>query len=252
MPQDPVTPNVLPAAQSPAAPAVREQEAVVLFDLANPRSLINLLPPLIKERVSESLWDQEELFQLDEQALYKRLRDLSAPPSATDNRLRLKFWMEYEYCQMMQHQEIQVNRVIAGICTYEYFRKKYLQNPKKVAWMLCPPTGFMVKAQEALEFGVEEMRSILEIDHMPGGKINVQLARLKLSVFESLNAIVNGAPVQRSISATVGAKEAGKLMQNFRGHNMQELEKQLTALKKREQEMTNGGNQAVIVDVSKA
>ena len=53
-------------------------------------------------------------------------------------------------------------RVIAGICTYEYFHRRYMKTPSKVAWLLCPPTGYVVKTNEALEFGLEQLQDILD------------------------------------------------------------------------------------------
>ena len=258
MPQEkaPAPPqSTIPAPLTPGpganGPLVTEAEAhpVVMYDAENPRSLINLVPERIREKIQAHLFDleNEPLFSKDEQALYKYLRENEATPSATDNRLRLKFWMEYDYCQHFHSKGIDIARVYAGICTYEYFRKQYLGNPKKVAWMLCPPTGYMVKANEALEFGMEEIRDILSAPHQVGTKVDPKLGELKLKITQFLHTVVKGAPVQRVVNAHLSGKQAAAVVsQSMTITNTAELDRQLNALKERERQMTNGGATVVV------
>lgn len=228
-----------------------EPQAVVMYDESNPRSLINLIPRRTRELIQEALFEEAALFEMDEQELYKHLKSPPSPEqaalsiTATDNRLRLKFWMEYDYCQGVQSKEIDMMRVIAGICTYEYFNRRYLTNPRKVAWMLCPPTSYQFKANEALEFALEQLRDILAIPHQGpgiGGKMDTKLGELKLKIAQMLDIRVKGAPVQRVIKANLSGKDAANAVHQSVSHmSLQQLEHELNNLQKREKELQNGG-----------
>jgi hypothetical protein len=242
-------PNVAPEIVDNANQvALREPVVpILMWDQENPRSVINLLPEKVRERVQRALWEQEALFDRDEKDLLKALRELAAPPSPTDNRIRLKFWMEYDYCQSFHAKWIDIGRVVAGICSHEFFYNKYLENPLKVAWLMCPPTPYMVKANEALEFGLEQLRDILAEPHkLPNGTVDTKLGKLKVNIVEILDARVKGAVVQKTVTAHIsGGAAAAAVAQSTPAPTMEDLQRQLNALKKREKELTNGG---VVID----
>jgi hypothetical protein len=245
-------PQVLGAGANAPMIQTHEPQAVVMYDLSNPRCLMNLLPVKVREKVQEALFEEGALFELDEQELYKRLKSPSVGTdgktrdgtiTATDNRLRLKFWMEYDYCQGVAAKEIDMTRVYAGICTYEYFHRRYLNSPRKVAWLLCPPSSYQFKANEALEFALEQLRDILDTPHTSGmGKIDTKLAELKLKIFQTLDIRIKGAPVQRIIQANLHGNDAANAVhQASRIMSIEQLEKELQNLAKREKELQNGG-----------
>lgn len=237
-----IRPHVLgPGANAPMIQTA-EPQPVVMYDTENPRSLINLLRPTIREKVQEALFEEAALFEMDEGQLYKKLRERQLSITATDNRLRLKFWMEYDHCQSVCSNEIDMMRVIAGICTYEYFHRRYMKTPSKVAWLLCPPTGYVVKANEALEFGLEQLRDILDQPHvLPGGKVDTKLGELKLKIIQMLDVRVKGAPVQRIVQANLNTNAiASSVTQTITPMAIESLEKELRSLEKREKELQNG------------
>lgn len=175
-----------------------------ITDAENSRSIVRLVPPAVSQLFQDHIFTHEEFFNLDEKELYKRLRDTNAQPSPTDNRLRLKFWMEYDRVQDRQESQINITNVVAGICSREFFYKNYLKNPYKCAWLLCPPAGYMVKAEEALEFSLEQLRDLLEQPHIgAGGKVDTKLGELKVKIFAMLDARVKGAVVQKNLNLNV-------------------------------------------------
>lgn len=228
-----------------------EQTVAVLWDASDPRSVVNLVPEKVRERMQEALFEEGALFEMSEHELWKALREREATPNPTDNRLRLKFWHEYDYTQAYQLSKIDISRVIAGICTHEYFYKKYLQTPTKVAWMLCPPVNYMVKAQEALEFSLERMRHILSLPlELPGGKIDTKLGELQAKIHAMLDIRVKGAPVQRNIVANLTGKAAAQAVAAASTtETMADIQKKLEAARKRERELTNGG--AIAIEAKK-
>lgn len=232
-----------------------EPTAVTLWDASDPRSVVNLVPERVRERLQEALFEEEALFGMSEHELFKELKNrstvgVSYAPNPTDNRLRLKFWMEYDYAQAYQLSRIDINRVVAGICTQEYFYKKYLQSPTKLAWFLCPPVSYEVKAKEALEYSLEQMRDILSIPHVVGDKVDTKLGELKAKIHAMLDIRVKGAPIQKTITANLTGKAAAQAVAAAGvGQTMEDISKKLEAARKRELELTNGG--AITVEAKK-
>lgn len=248
-------PNPAPISEALIA-MVRETQPVVLFDEKDPRSLLNLLSPVMRRAVQDTLFDAQTamLMAMDELHLYKHIKStegMSITP--TDNRLRLKFWMEYDYCQAYMAKEIDHRRVIAGICTYEQFVRTFLKIPHKVAWLLCPPTGYAIKANEALEFGLDQLRDILEIPHhTPGGKVDTKLGELKLKIVALLEVRKHGAPVERKVVANLtGNAAAQAAMQATAQNNSAAMEEKLRQLEKTERELMNGGSRVIDVTPEK-
>lgn len=248
------------APDTPSAQAhidrVRESEPVVLFDREDPRALMNLLPKQVVKAVEDALFDDKnkELFGMDELTLYKYIKqDETMSITPTDNRLRLKFWMEYDYCQAFHTKGIDWKRVIAGICTYENFFRNFLKKPHKVAWLLCPPTGYAVKVNESLEFGIDQLRDILEIPHTVGGKTDHKLGELKSKIVALLHVWQKGAPVQRAIVANLTGNAAAQAA-GYKGteKSMEAMERKLKELEKKEKELMNGGNRTPVIDVEEA
>ncbi len=224
-----------------ALPEIEAKE-ILMWDKDNPRSLINMLPEKPRTAIQNALWEEPSYFELDERDLYKKMRDENQSISPTDNRLRLKFWMEYDHAMQFGKKQIDMGRVSAGICSHEYFYGKYLSNPKKVAWLVCPPTGYMIKCNEALEFGLEKMREILEVPAKVGDKVDVKLGELQLKILQMLDVRVKGAPVQRNvqINANLHGKAAVAVANAGTRASMEELEARHKALLKQEQELLNG------------
>ncbi len=228
-------------------------EAPDIFNLENPRSIMNLVPGSLKKFFQEHSLTEPELFNKDERDLYKLLRSREETPSPTDNRLRLKFWFEYDRCQEAGS-FFNISNVIAGVTTKDYFDRGYLSKPNKVAWLLCPPTNYLVKAEEALEFGLEQLRDLLEQPNMlTSGKVNVRVVELKLKIVQMLDSRVKGAVVQRSVNLNVGATDS-VVRKNLLSESMEDLQKQIKTLEARNRAAQNAGlvpirTQKSVIDV---
>jgi hypothetical protein len=228
--------------------SVRDSEPVVLFDTNDPRALLNLLPATVRKAIEDAMFDASnaELFAMDEMTLYKYIKDSPAAwnVTPTDNRIRLKWWMEYDFCQATMARGMEMKRVIAGVCTHEFFYRRYLNVPYKVAWLLCPPTGYAIKVNEALEFSLEQMRDILSQPHVRGGIVDTKLGELKAKIHAMLDVRVKGAPMQKTmnINAQLSGAAAGRaVMAATAQPSMEQLERRMRELETRERELLNGG-----------
>ncbi len=214
---------------------------ISITDENNPRSVLNLVTPAMREALAELTHTHEEYFNIDESDLYKLLRANGYTPTPLDHRLRLQFWNEYHRVQAKGDAQMNVSNVVLGLCSRELFYARYLKNPHKIGWILCPPTGYMTKTNEALEFSIDQMREILDLpiqavgkDGVAYGKIDTKLATLKIKIFEVLHAIVKGAPVQRNLNVNVTHKEM-----DAAASSDEDLMKQLHELEVRERRARN-------------
>lgn len=237
------------------AGAQQRQQEVSIWDPQDPASLVSIVPPEVARRFREAREAAPELFELDEQELARELRRRNQTPTATDNRLRLKFWLAYDEAkERAADAQINIKSVTANVCSREFFYAHYLARPGKVAWLVCPPTSYTTKITEALEFGLEQMREILSFDHYEyaettgadGTKrkeivgINTKVASLKVTVFKMLDDRKHGLAVQKVearaavLHAAIPAGEKRLLLEAAQSETEEDLLKRLEEAKRRE------------------
>lgn len=220
---------------------------------SDPRSVINLVPPAVGEAMLLAAKAKPDLFGVDERTLWNTLRLSNKCPSPTDNRLRLKFWDEYDRAQA-ELKNIIISNVTPGVCSREYFTQNYLASPEKVAWLLCPPASYVVKMEEALAFGIEQLRDILELPTTsPSGRVDTKLAELKAKIVAMMDIRVKGAITQKieQKSMNINVQTSDKQVANraLQG-SMEDIEKRLRELKKRDK-VAGAGEIAIDAEVVK-
>ncbi len=183
-----------------------ESREVVLLDRSDPRALINLVPNSMVEAMEKLAFEHPEYLNQDERTLLDlfraqvaegRIRDGLVRVNATDKRLRISFWIEYDRAQAGKR-VMGMSNVFSGVCTRMYFDNEVLHRPGKLAWILTPPVAYTNVMEEALVFGVEKLRDILDIDLKDAkGQVNVKAGELLLKTIQFLDARVKGAIVQK-------------------------------------------------------
>lgn len=216
-----------------------KENELIIWDRSDPESLINMLPPEVSLRMETTLQKEPDLFSLDEQTLSTTLRKRNKNITATDNRLRLKFWSEYDLCKENGAKTMNMARVMRGLCSKEFFYKYYLREPGRIAWLLCPPINYMVKATEALEFGLEQMRDILATPHTDlRGRLDARVAALKITIFKLLEDRIKGSVVQKtenkSVSVNYTALDRNMVLEHARALSEDQIASKIRSLEYRE------------------
>lgn len=209
-----------------------------LFNREAPRSLISLVPAKVADAFEAARFARPDLMGLDERELMAKLKEDQTLPNATDYRMRLKFWMEYDAAQE-KARKVQIGYVFAGICTSEFFYRKYLSNPSRVAWLLCVPANYEIICREALHFGLEQLRDILDTPHnLPDGSPNTKLMEIKAKIVNMLDQRIHGSALQKTLSLNVTAteKKVGEIAEIT---SMDELKRRMDELRKRERKAQN-------------
>jgi hypothetical protein len=199
--------------------------------------MINLVPGAVQDAMLAAHAAAPDLFGLDEQRLYRVLRERGEQPTATDNRLRILFWREYDIAQQ-SGKKISMGAVWGPICHQNYFYSTYLKRPSCVAWLLTMPVAYETKIKEMLEFSLGQMREILEMDNIDAkGRPNVKLMELKAKIHALVELRERGAVVQKveqkslSVSTTATAKELADMT---RENSMEDIDRRIKELEGRD------------------
>lgn len=191
----------IPTVEAPqlhGAPQEKDLYGIVMFDEQNPRALVNIVPGEIKKSMNRVAMSRPELLEMDEVSLKKLLS-----PNATDSRIRISFWNEYQRAQD-QGVLMKMPNVYAGLCSDQYFYGVYVKSVEKFGWILCPPASYAVSMTEALHFGVERLREILELPLLNDkGQTNKTNVEMIIKAVAMLDMRVKGAVVQKIESKTM-------------------------------------------------
>jgi hypothetical protein len=202
-----------------------KEHRMTLLDPEDPRSMVNLVPPDVSEAMHRV---PIEYFTMSEVDLKKLSR-----PTQVISRIRLSWWNEYNRAQeMLTHMEMV--SVYAGVCHPSYFYAGILKNPRYLAWILCPPTSYLVAMEEALYFGVERLREILELPlYDEKGRANPAVGNLVLKTVALLDLRVKGAVTQKHEhkSVALNINTAARDVTNaLSGASMDEINHKLSML----------------------
>jgi hypothetical protein len=167
------------------------------FDESDPRSLVNILPEVIANRIRDlGRSPFGYLLNLDESALYRELARNNKMPKATDNVLRTKFWMEYDRAQGCGDPLMNVSQIIGRTVSRELFYKHYTTDYLRFSWVLCPPLDYEAAMREALLVGVQKLRHFLDnADFSKDTSLSSRNMQKFLTVFRLLDERLNGFKV---------------------------------------------------------
>ncbi len=223
--------EILPEPETPYVPDP--------FNRFNDRAVINLVPVSVQNAFLEAFKSRPDFFGLDERTLWLKMKKEKCLPTVTDNRIRVKFWHEYD-CAQERGTGMNLNTALARICSSMYFYDRYLTRPEKVAWILTMPVAYENKMEEMLEFGLEQFREILALDH--GGteenpRINLKLIEMKAKIIAMVDQRMKGGIVQRveqkNMNLSIHTTDKG-LAQKALGGTMKEIEERIKLLERKD------------------
>jgi hypothetical protein len=150
----------------------------------------------------------------------------------------MSFWMEYN-AAMANCRFMKTANIIAGVLSKQVWTENYLKIPSKVAWILCMPLSFEKALDEAIIYGMDQMRMILELPVVDEktGKVNTSLASLKNKIVSQLYDRKYGAAVQRSVNVSIGSAQAGEVQEQIENLSMTDIRRKLVQLERKESGM---------------
>lgn len=203
------------------------------------RGLIALSPPRLRDRIREL--DREMWFQSE------RVLEEYAKPDAFVNRIRLAFWNEYEKCHTYGL-TIQVQDIARKVATSEAHVWAVFRNKPWLMWVLTPPASYGAFLDEALERGLQRLRSIIdakvgEVDPISGRLIitDHKAAELVIKTVAYLDSRKHGGIVEKSLHLHAKSGGGGDLTARAIGAmTTQDLDARIAELEKKSS--SSGGN----------
>lgn len=165
----------------------------VIDDLANPNNVLYLTEkcPTLNEAIKRTILESPDLMVQDYE--YHKQQN----QTVTTMRIRMSFWHEYETA-VVRGANMRMSQIIGGVCTETYFRAKVLTDNKKMAFILCPPTDYVVQVKEALSAGMENLRKIVSAKVVDDdGYLMPKAADMVIKAVQMLDLRIKGAIVQR-------------------------------------------------------
>ena len=141
------------------------------FDNDNPRSLINLVPTKMREKVEKKLdpaqggdiryisWSESKLERELNREMQKISGDSRKKLEAKDHMLRINFWAEYYRAQDTNSNMLEGN-ITRGISFHEDFHRR-LNIPLYTAWILSAPTHLGMAQEETLMHAMRLLRRVV-------------------------------------------------------------------------------------------
>ncbi len=168
-------------------------EGIKVWDRGCARSVVNLLTPALSRRLEECRAARPELFIMDEDTLRGWFKSHSKRGiTATENQLRMRFWVEYEYTMSEEKDQIDISRVVAGICSLAMFYS-YVTRPEAMAWILCTPLSYEASLDDLLNTGAARMREIMSRDSTG----DIPLSKLQKEIYMAAENRKMGPVVQK-------------------------------------------------------
>lgn len=218
-------------------------QEIDIRDLENPRSVLNLLPEKIKERVQEISQKYPEYFNKSEGELFQLLNNNLTKIKAVDDLLRMKFWVEYDRVQAYQLKALNMSYILAGCVSKDFFYQSYFKDPGRVAWMLCPPVNYIARLEEIhinLLMQLSQMAREPVVDEF--GNYNQKLGDQKIKLFQVIDQRLHGSVVQRhqidqtvsqkTVQVNLSANEAKSFNSASENYGVEALESKLRDLEK--------------------
>jgi len=151
--------NVKPHQGLTAVDIPEEAPSISILDRNNKFSLINLVPPDFAEYIASV---PPKYFTMSERELETELE-----PDEILNKLKLRFWDEWQVCILSgTTTKLPINAIFYGVCTEEFFYDKVIADPKGLAWVITPPTDYVVTMRDVLRQGLARLKEIVELPIM--------------------------------------------------------------------------------------
>lgn len=174
----------------------KSNEVEVLESEPVARTIYECLSPRVKQAIDEM---SQEIRTLPLIELEDRI---SLTP--TLRRVKISLWNQYRRTVDQNLKYISPTAICEDICSTVFWDVHIVRREEVLAWMFHAPTSFDIKAEEALDYGIDRLRE--EILTAPlystnpdgsRGAFNKDNANVVLNAIKFLDARVKGSPLQR-------------------------------------------------------
>jgi hypothetical protein len=215
---------------------VLRSKATITKNIEGKFGLLELLSEAIvfSDRIRQLITERPDLLEMDEHELKMSIQKKC---TLTLLRLRMSLWQEYESARQSKR-KMYFTKIYAGICS-EHVASKIIKDQEKLAFIICPPSDYLVQLKEAHSAGLNTLREILAAKVVDeDGYLLPRAADVVIKAFALLDMRLKGAIVQRidsrvisqnqnvSVTADISQTPAPQI-----GSTMSEIDRQLENVK---------------------
>ena len=170
---------------------LKEQAAISILDETNDKSLIQMAPPCLAEKIAEVGERYPDWLIIPEWKLRQK-----CDVDERDERTRLAVWDEYSHATRMGR-KMRLASILNQSLTRETWNRVYLGDLKKIVWLITPPRSYDSAMKQIVNTGLKRM---LEIINLPivdqKGKVNTAVITQILKTFSLADQRLRGSVVQ--------------------------------------------------------
>lgn len=172
------------------------------FDEKDPKALINLLPPSIRDCLEAT--KNFFLHDMSDESIRKNISHMQEFPLL--KKLRQSFWIEYERVIDHGKNRMEMTRIWQGVTDSSGEFYKLMKRPEFAAYVFTRPIQNAVYDREVQSLGRERMLEILSVSPvykktMPDGSevsvVDGKLAKVQFEIFKHADERVQGGTVKR-------------------------------------------------------
>jgi hypothetical protein len=205
---------------------------VLLKALGNDNGgLITFLSAQMTEAVARI---PEPYLNLDEEEMKANLaRDFEWHPSVTVENLRIKFWEEFDRCQIAKEPKMVQEQIYRGVCSVDYFFTLCADQYKWPVWayIITRPTEYDQVMRSMLSLATSRLRDILSIPilNKNGEPRDPKLIDTILKAAAMVDHRVKGSYIQHTVNKTLQINHnttthKGSIVHDIRAKPIEELD----------------------------
>jgi hypothetical protein len=185
-----------PSLKKPVNPSIDR----VLKDYANPKSVVNLVTPEVREQIMglpDKHLDQSE----------EELEKMIGAPSESVQMLRIMFWNEYDRAMDM-NTSMDMTRVYTGVMTRQGFYHN-IKDQSCMAWIITPPKEYDAQLDALIYKGLKRCNDVFELPLVTaGGYVDPKVGDLIVKTLMFLDMRKKGGFIHRSMQLTHNVNES--------------------------------------------
>lgn len=219
--------------------AIEDKDEKLDKDIEGEQGLLQLMSeaPTFVEAVLRLQKEAPEYLDLDEQTAKKQFKKSL---SLNVLRLRMSLWQEYELARQ-RNRKMRATQIYAGVCSQLTWSKTLADN-EKLAFIVTPPSDYLVVLKEAHSAGLDSLREIVSAKVVDeDGYLLPKAADAVIKAFALLDMRLKGAIIQRvdtrvlskSMNMNVNLPSGGDTMKNQLPHDMDEVDRQLAEVREK-------------------
>lgn len=208
-----------------------KEAAFSIFNPDDPESVYNMVPDELRGHLDQI---PKAFLTWSEKALKDAL-ERSGDTDPRDSRLRIQLWNRHNMIiQEGLRPKISINDLVRGICSRDYWYKKVITNPKKLALIFFPPPDYTRFLEECFHIALDNVRNVLTLPAVDKkGKVDHRLVEQQIKIWQKIEERLKGTVAksvninQKNLNMNVGASPSrGSMLSN----NLADLEAEIREL----------------------